>query len=133
MQEFFNEVKRTLLHLAVWGALVVSAMYFSGSLALIPGFILGLGTSIVYYLLMSYRVKKSAELPAAKAISYMRAGGMGRLIFIIAMLFLAAKLQQINLWSAVAGIFSLHAVMVFNAALLIIKDTGGRVQTRGKE
>ncbi|MPM69096.1 hypothetical protein SDC9_116040 [bioreactor metagenome] len=133
MQEFFKEVKRTLVHLAVWGGLVVGAMYFSGAVVLISGFMLGLGTSVIYYLLMSYRVKKSAELPAAKAISYMRVGGLGRLVFVIIMLFLAAKMRQINLWSAVAGIFSLHAVMVLNAALLIIKDTNGGVQTRGKE
>lgn len=133
MQEFFNEVKRTLLHLAAWGALVVSAMYFFGAIELIPGFMLGIGTSIIYYLLMSYRVKKSAELPTAKAIAYMRVGGLGRLIFVIFMLFLAAKLRQINLWSAVAGIFSLHAVMVVNAAILIIKGSDGRAETRGKE
>ncbi|MPL68975.1 hypothetical protein SDC9_14708 [bioreactor metagenome] len=123
MQEFLIEVKHTLIGIGAWGIIVIGAMYYSGLLSLIPGFTVGLATSVVYYLLMCYRVKKSLELPAAKAVSSMRTGWLVRLSFVIIMLVLSVKLPQINLWAAVAGMFSWHAVLVFNTVILIVKNT----------
>lgn len=123
MQEFYKEVKRTLIEIIIWGAAVALSMYCFGFKFLIVGFLFGLGTSLVYYLLMCYRVRKSVEQPASKAISYMRIGWLIRLSFVAVMLLLAVKLRQVNIWSAVAGVFSLHAVLIFNALVIIIKGT----------
>lgn len=133
MQELLLEVKRTLFYITVWGALVIAAMYYAGQSYLISGFIFGIICSMVYYLLMSYRVKKSIELPVAKAVSSMRTGWLIRLSFIVLMLVLAAKLQQINLWSAVAGLFSLHAVLLFNAVVYIIRGIARQCMISRKE
>lgn len=121
MQELLQEVKSTLFHMIAWSILVITAMFCVGWGYLIPGFIFGIICSIIYYLLMSYRIKRSVELPVAKAVSSMRTGWLVRLSFVILMLVLAARLQQINLWSAVAGLFSLHIVLLFKTVIFIIK------------
>ena len=78
-------------------------------------------------------MKKSIELPVAKAVSSMRTGWLIRLSFIVLMFVLAARLQQINLWSAVAGLFSLHAVLLFNAVVFIIRGIARQCMISRKE
>lgn len=126
MQEFFYEVKRTLAQMLLWGSMVLCCMYLTGAAPLIPGFILGFLTSLIYYLLTCYRVKKCLELPLTKAVSYMRIGWALRLVFIVLMLGLSIHMPQLNFWGAVGGMFSLHAVMLFNAAIIIIKGFSTR-------
>lgn len=121
MQEYFIEVRRTLVRLVLWGIAASLAMCAAGYGGFVPGFAVGVTASIVYYILMCYRVRKCAELPVPKAVAYMRAGWLVRLCFIVLVLALSVRLPGVNFWASVAGLFSLHAVMVINAAVLIIK------------
>lgn len=122
MQEFFFEVRHTLTQMLLWGVSVLAGMYISETIFLMSGFILGLLTSIIYYLLTCYRIKKSIELPLEKAVPYMRIGWAMRLTFLVLMLGLSVHMPQFSFWGAVAGMFSLHVVMLFNAVLVIIKS-----------
>lgn len=122
MQEYIVEVKKTLLQIVAWGFVVCVAAYFSNGGWRIPGLLLGMMTSIVYFLLMCYRIRKSADMSVPKAISYMRLGWLLRLSFIGLMLVLSIKIPLFDFISAVIGLFSLQVVMIGNAGLLIIKS-----------
>lgn len=122
MQEYIVEVKRTLLQIIAWGALLCGIAYFTGFGWRIPGLILGMITSMIYFLLMCYRIGKSAEMSVPKAISYMRLGWLLRLSFVAIMLVLSIKIPLFDFLSAVIGLFSLQAVIIGNAGLIIMKS-----------
>ena len=122
MQEYVVEVKRTLLYIVFWGMLVSTGAYLSGFSAVLPGLLLGITTSVIYFLLMCYRVKKSAMLPPQKAVSYMRMGWLVRLSFVVLMLILSVRISSMNLWAAVVGLFSLHIVLFLNAVVLVVQE-----------
>ncbi|WP_378951077.1 ATP synthase subunit I [Pelosinus sp. sgz500959] len=122
MQEYVIEIKRTLLHILLWGALICSGAYFLNQDWRIPGLIMGIMTSMIYFLLMCYRINKSATMSVPKAISYMRIGWLMRLAFVVLMLFLSIKIPSLDFLSAVIGLFSLQVVGILNASLLIIKS-----------
>jgi len=116
------EVKKIVLQITVWGAMICCIAYFSGLSWRIPGFLLGLVTSIIYFLLMCYRVGNSATMTVPKAISYMRLGWLMRLSFISLMLLLSIKIEFFDFISAAVGLFSLQIVMTANASLFVIKS-----------
>jgi hypothetical protein len=72
----------------------------------------------LYYLQLCYRIHKSAGMPPAKAVAYMRIGWVLRLILIVLVLGLAAYTEAFSFWAAVAGLFFLQLVIVINAVLL---------------
>jgi hypothetical protein len=125
MEEYILEVKRTLLQIMIWGAMIASGAYFSDLSWRIPGLLLGTSTSMIYFLLMCYRVKNSAEMSVPKAISYMRLGWLLRLSFIALMLILSIKIPLFDFISAVIGLFSLQVVIIGNAGIVIVKSFCG--------
>jgi len=122
MQEYIVEVKRTLLQIMAWGIVVCGTAYFSGFGWRIPGLVLGMMTSMIYFLLMCYRVGKSANMSVSKAISYMRLGWLMRLSFVALMLILSIKIPLFDFISAIIGLFSLQVVIIGNAGVLIVKS-----------
>lgn len=121
MQEYFIEVGRTLLQIVLWGIAASLLLYATEHGGWVPGFAVGVTASVLYYVLMCYRVRKCAELPAAKAVGYMRTGWLIRLCFILLVLLLSVRLPGVHFWASVAGLFSLQGVMVMNAVRLIIR------------
>lgn len=121
MQEYIVEVKRTLLQILAWGTVLCGIAYLTDCGWRIPGLLLGLITSMIYFLLMCYRVKKSADMSVPKAISYMRLGWLLRLSFVAIMLVLSIKIPIFDFLSAVIGLFSLQVVMIGNAGVIIMK------------
>lgn len=126
MQEFFSEVKRMLWLMLLWAVAVLTGMYLSKTIFLMSGFLLGFFTIVIYYLLTCYRIKKTIELPLEKAVSYMRAGWAMRLVFLVLMLAVSVHMPNFSFWGAVAGMFSMHIVMFFNAVFFIIKGFAAR-------
>ena len=125
MQEYIVEVKRTLLQMMALGIVLCGSAYLSDGGWRIPGLILGVITSMIYFLLMCYRVKKSADMSVPKAISYMRLGWLLRLSFVAIMLVLSIKIPVFDFLSAVIGLFSLQMVMVGYAGVIIMKSFFG--------
>lgn len=119
LQEYSRAMQKTLLHMAVWTLLVAVAFAINGRVAAIPGFAVGATTSAVYFLLMAYRVRRSADLPPEQAVAHMRTGWAVRLAFVVMMLILSTRVSWIEFWPAVAGLFSLQAVILYNAVRLI--------------
>lgn len=122
MQEYVLEIKRTLLQIILWGAIICSAAYFLNQGWRIPGLVMGIMTSIIYFLLMCYRVNKTAAMSVAKAVSYMRIGWLMRLSFLVLMLFLSIKIPSLDFLSAVIGVFSLQVVLIANAGVLVMRS-----------
>lgn len=122
MQEYVIEIKKTVLHMFVWGISICVAAYFMGLSERLAGLSIGIFTSVVYFLLMCYRIQKSADMPIHKALLYMRAGWLMRLLFIVVMLLLSVKIPGIDFWSAVFGLFTLQIVMFLQAAVLVAKN-----------
>lgn len=122
MQEYTIEIKKIIWQMIVWGIGICTAAYFTGNSEKIAGLITGIFTSIIYFLLMCYRVKKSAEMPVSRALLYTKAGWLIRLGFIVMMLLLAVKLPGIDFWSAVFGLFTLQIILFLQAVVLVVKS-----------
>ncbi len=122
MQEYAKEIKKTILQMLVWGICISASAYFMGLTERVAGLTIGIFTSIVYFLLMCYRVNKSAGMSVHKALLYMRVGWLMRLSFILIMLLLSLKIPGIDFWSAVFGLFTLQIVMFIQAAVIITKS-----------
>lgn len=122
MQEYTREMKRTLLQIIAWGIFICGSAYFAGHGWRIPGLVMGITSSIIYCLLLWYRILKCSDMPAHKAVFYMRMGWGIRLFFIVIMLFLSLKIPALDFGSAVVGLFTLQIVMISNAVVFVVKN-----------
>ena len=122
MQEYFIKIKITSLQIVAVGFIICISAYYTGYSWCIPGFILGIITSILYFLLMCYRIYKAVDMPAQQALSYMKLGWVLRLSFIVMMLLISLRVPMINFGSSVVGMFTLQIVMFLNSLVLIIKS-----------
>lgn len=120
MESFFS-IRRTLGGLAVWGGLVAAATLLAGRGAWTAGFLLGWLGCLVYYLLLCRRVQQAVRLPAQQAVRSMRVGWLVRLLFLLLLLLLSVRLEGISFWAAVAGLFSLQAVLLLTGAAFGLK------------
>lgn len=116
-KNYWQEVRQTILQLMIWGGCIAGSLLYSGQMAKVYGFALGVATGGAYYLMLSMRIIRSAEMPVAKAVGYMRTGWLVRLFFVLLMLLLSVKAPWLDFWSAVAGLLLLQAVTVSNAVL----------------
>lgn len=110
-----------LVKLCVWTLFLIVSAVISGVSEKIPGFLLGVGTSAVYLVLMAKRVEKSAGLPVSAAVFSMRVGWGLRLAFVVMMLIISLKVPGIDFIAAVVGLFSLHIIMLFSVVPFLLK------------
>ncbi|SMC38296.1 ATP synthase subunit I [Sporomusa malonica] len=123
------QVKQTLMHLAAWGLFVTLGALLSNQVFIIPGLLTGWSGSVIYFLLMCRRVKKSAELSPGQAVASMRVGWLVRFSFLISILVLSVHVPGIDFWAAVVGLFSLHIVLMINAVVIVVS---GLIPNLGK-
>lgn len=121
MQTYVPEIRRITLQILAWGIFVCGVLAAAGYQALIAGFILGLITGLIYFLLIGYRVQKCAGLPLKRAVAFMRVGWVIRAALIILMLAVAVRAGEFSFWAAVAGLFSLYSILALNAVFFIAK------------
>ena len=117
--EYTLQVRKILRYIGGWGIFVIFSALISGKGFLLPGFLLGFSASVLYYVMMCRRVKKSADLPASRAVNYMRFGWLLRLAFVLAALVIAFKIPGLDFRAAVIGLFSLQIVIFFEAASIV--------------
>ncbi len=123
MSEYVTYIKKTIIKLFIWCLVVSSILVLTAEVNNIVGFILGSVASILYFLLMAYRIKNSAEMPVDKAVNYMRIGWLLRLTFLIITLILSVKMPQVNFLFAILGVFSLQIVLTINSVMVVVKAT----------
>ncbi|QDR82116.1 ATP synthase subunit I [Sporomusa termitida] len=118
--DFAVQMRRTLAHLGAWVFFITCSAFITDKIFVIPGLLTGWSGSVIYFLLMCRRVKKSAELPPGKAVASMWAGWLIRFSFAISILVLSIYVPGIDFWAAVVGLFSLHIVLMVNAVITVI-------------
>lgn len=126
MQEYFSHVRRVSLYMTAWGGLWTSGAFAAGQTQLVGGLLVGTVASLIYFWLMSYRVRRSAVVPPAKAVGYMRSGWLVRLSFILLVLALCVKIPGLNFPAAVVGLFSLQVAVLLDALVLARQYSRGR-------
>jgi hypothetical protein len=126
MQEFFFEVKKTvgqvMLFITFWGL----GALLEGRPAVAAGLFAGALTGIIYFILMSYRLKKASGLSISKAVFSMRMGWLIRFAFVLLMLIISLRVSYIDFWAAVVGLFSLHIIIFLNAVVKLSKGFTNR-------
>lgn len=113
--------------MAAWTLCLAAGLYAAGQGWRLPGFFLGALTSLIYFLLMAARVRKSAELPLKQAVFTMRFGWMVRLSFIVMTLLVAVKVPLFDFWAVAVGLFSLQMVLLINAVVVVTRSFFSRV------
>jgi hypothetical protein len=116
MNEYILLLKRILIHLLTWIALFIAILYGVGYTHWIMGFLVGAGASVIYFMLMSYRIFNSFALGRSRAVAYMRAGWIIRLSFVVLVLIFSLQVPGIHFLAAVVGLFSLQFIIVLEAA-----------------
>ena len=121
MQDLMAEIRQTLLYMVAWGIFASANLIVGGHAELLPGFLLGWFASLIYFLLMTSRIKKSLTVPPQKAVAFMRMGWYIRLSFVLMVLIISVKVPQISFWAAVVGLFSYQCVLILTAVLFVLK------------
>lgn len=116
-----GHVRRVSLYAAALGCLTAGGALAGGQARLACGLLVGTVAGLIYFWLMSYRVLRSAALPQAKAVGYMRGGWLVRLSFISLVLVLCTKLPGVSFPAAVAGLFSVQVAGLLDAAVLAVR------------
>jgi hypothetical protein len=116
-----KQIRLTLTGLAAWSMLLIACTWLAGQQAALPGLILGMAASYIYFGLLVLRAKHSVTLTVPKAIRSMRIGWFIRLSFILLILILSIKMPLFHFVAAVVGLFSLHIVMIVTACLFVLK------------
>jgi len=83
--------------------------------------LVGVAASVVYLLLICYRVRRAAALPVREAVAYMRTGWFIRLAFIVLVLAAVLKMPAIDFVFAVVGLLSLQIAIFLNGLYLVVK------------
>jgi hypothetical protein len=122
MHEYSLHIKQTLGKIGLLAIVVTGGAFISGHGTWIWGFLFGSMASVIYFFLMCYRIKNSADLPPEKAVAYMRSGWGIRLVFVSLVVIFALKTPQIDFLAAVVGLLSLHIVIILHGITIVIRS-----------
>lgn len=120
--EYTSHVKRTLLQIGLLAGVFCAAVVLAGREDMISGLFLGTTSSVIYFLMVYYRIKKSASQPPNKAVAYMRSGWLMRLAFIVLILILSTQIKQISFPAVVIGLFTHQFVIILNAFYIVVTE-----------
>lgn len=121
MLDYFSEVKCVFRVLAAVGGLAYAVLLIWGKLALANGLLAGLLIGAIYFWMMCFRIRKTAELPLRKAMVHMRTGWLVRLIFVGCSALLAMQIPYLDILGVIAGLFLLHMVVFLHAVRLAVR------------
>lgn len=121
MQEYSGYVHKTLRQILLFSAAAAAGLLLLGKTKYITGFLFGALASMLYFMLLVYRIRKSADLPIVKAVNYMRGGWLIRLSFIALIFPLVNKLSQVNFLAVIAGLFTFQMVLIINSFIIVVK------------
>ncbi|MBP2645423.1 MAG: synthase chain [Firmicutes bacterium] len=121
MQQYHLCVKRNLQQMLLLAAAEVAVCAWYGKTVAAFSLFLGNIASIIYFLQLVYRIKRSSALPPGKATAAMQAGWVASLVFIALFFVLATKLAQVNLLLVVIGLFSFQFILVIDSIVIVLK------------
>ena len=122
-KQYLDQVKRTVIMLLIFAAVVlVTISFLQFDKTIVYGFLWGFLASLIYYIFITIRVKKCADMEPLVAQRYMGVGAILRFFFLSLMLILAIKIPQTNFLATVVGLFSFHVVMILDVLIVVFKE-----------
>ena len=112
MDVFTLYVKKTVIRLAVGTVLGAVAAWAVGANEYISGWLIGSLVNLLYFVMLSSRLAKSARMPAEQALVFIRGGVVVRLLLIMLVLIVVLQFPQIRISSFVAGVM-MYSVLIF--------------------
>lgn len=121
MLDYFSEVRCVFRDLAAAGGLAYAVLLIWEKPALANGLLAGLLISALYFLMMCFRIRKTAELPLRSAVVHMRAGWIVRLVFVGCSVLLAMQVPYLDILGVIGGLFLLHVIIFLHAVRLAVR------------
>ena len=115
MREFRQEIRGTLIGVALYWLVGSGMFYFVGLSTWLAGFALGCASGAVHYILLAMRLRRVAEMSAEEARMFVRVGFILRFAFVALVLVLAAQVSRIFFASCAVGVIGLYAVQTARA------------------
>lgn len=112
MDVFTLYVKKTVIRLAVGTVLGAVAAWAVGANEYISGWLIGSLVNLLYFVMLSSRLAKSARMPAEQALVFIRGGVVVRLLLIMLVLIVVLQFPQIRISSFVTGVM-MYRVLIF--------------------
>ena len=126
MREFRQEIRGTLIGVALYWLVGSGIFYLVGLSSWLAGFALGCASGAVHYILLAMRLSRAAEMSAEKALMFMRVGFIMRFAFVALVLVFAAQVSRIFFASCAVGVIGLYAVQTTRAFLGGMRSLGKR-------
>ena len=117
MREFREEIRATLIGVALYWLIGSGIFCFAGLSSWPAGFALGCASGAVHYILLAMRLSRAAEMSAEKAMMFMRVGFILRFAFVVLVLVFASQVSRIFFASCAVGVIGLYAVQTSRAFL----------------
>ena len=105
-------VKKTVIRLAVGIVLGAVAAWAVGANEYISGWLIGSLVNLLYFVMLSSRLAKSARMPAEQALVFIRGGVVVRLLLIMLVLIVVLQFPQVRIFFFVAGVM-MYRVLIF--------------------
>ena len=115
MREFRQEVRGTLIGVALYWLVGSGLFCLVGASSWLAGFALGCASGAVHYILLAMRLSRAAEMSAKKAMMFMRVGFILRFVFVALVLVFASQVSRIFFASCAVGVIGLYAVQTTRA------------------
>ncbi|ERT62003.1 ATP synthase subunit I [Megasphaera vaginalis (ex Srinivasan et al. 2021)] len=123
MDEFVRYVKKTLLRLTALTLVGAAVMAAAGKYGLLSGWFIGSLLNIVYFLMLSSRLFRSAKMQPVKALHFIRTGAVIRLLLIVLAVILVLQFPQINIFSFVGGIFTYRLLIFAETVSIFVRHS----------
>lgn len=121
MNTYLSSVKLTCIEMSFFLMLCVGVAVAINQVDVIYSLLLGWFASFGYFLLLAYRIYRSADMPPEVAMPYLRAGAGLRMGFVCAMAIIGLKLPGIYIMPFFIGLFAYQIVVRIDNVYTIIK------------
>ncbi|CUH95489.1 hypothetical protein P22_1560 [Propionispora sp. 2/2-37] len=126
MQSLVLEGKRILNQVCLWSFLISFGSYLMEEIEFAYGILTGSVSGVAYLMMMSFRVKKAADLPLQQAIAYMRTGWIIRLGFIALVASWAVNMPNVDIVGMLFGLFLLYIIVFFHVVKIVMRTKDNR-------
>lgn len=112
---YYAYVRQVLMKLVAFTVIVGLVLAVAGQWRYIGGWLTGSIINLIYFVMLISRVHRAGVLPPIVAVRFMRTGAVLRLVTIVLLLIVVAKLPVIHFGATVAGILSYYVVLYIDA------------------
>lgn len=119
-------IRRALLQLAAGVGICGAYLYVLGKAYLIVPLLVGCLVGSACWVVVGYRMMKSAGLEVDEAKKNMRFGFVVRLSLIMGVLIAAIRVSTETFWAVVAGLFFMSGILMVSAIVYAYNSNAGK-------